>query len=1287
MKKYDTAWITAAALGVFAFSGIADSVIVQWGEPGGDSGIVMDANENFFSAPTTYTSGTDTSPASNYYANSTDRTPAFNAVHSVSANAKYVANDDSNGDALTSAKNQKNYRAMFTWETDDFLSETGILQGLFIETALSHANRASNSLFRFVIELDDVWYAGAPTATTADYTAYSIADAAAADWFAFTSNGGTPEGDDIDNFTFATTASTLNVLAATNINTVGFYSEFDFGTNTVEFLAHRTRYFQATTGTAPQPLTSCDTGYTIQKVRTAQRSAETFIVGSSYEGALLAMDYDGTLLWTNELSGTMNHDLWCGDITGDDTDEILAASADGSVYCLNADGVSLWQFKPNEGGHLPPMYAVCIIHSNSTPYVVCGGYDKNIYYLDSTGTLIKTIESSTYSQERPWGDDDRARAGYAHNANFLRPIPQSDGSEILALQGTCNHMQARGSIYQFEPLADLPFQTNAIGNTDSPDMIGEFRAADPDGDGVYEILMGTSGLGDQGGIRFDPVSGTYQPYPLTAIGDAGYRVTQTEAISDRGTNTYFMICGTHIVLRPSLDTNVTATVEKIAGTYAYNDMWKDDSGRILLASAQSGGSAIHIIDPAHPDWKTDFANLNPPGKIQTILANTESVWTQLETFTKPAWERDPVSVTLTSANNTHPVATNIMAHYDSPVFLGYTFSSHVQDPLDWDRSTVLSNNPVYRDKRDGRKIYDWTQSQVLSDITPEVNSYGFSMWGGHGNDPYYYSPETLRKIIDASNGKKTVLIWPEMNGSTAEFERVMDHLFYPLADYARTNNANIFVRNKNVFWQGSVYLPAWARMVAGDFSDVFVSGLEETSDKAQEMSIAGRMGLWASGALDQWGMRCSRDNPSFDRQRQYSYQRLPNHFLRNMVYNLAGGASVLNITYVDEDYMSLAWQLVAQGALFVPTREEIVSFNPVHLSITDPDEHYLDDGENNKWTTFYDRDFEENNPFVFSRLNGTWPAAVNTDWDFSRYAAGVKDRRQNFLPPYKNGLVLVTPPQHGVFADTNAVRGAMTDHLHPLYKSILQEFITDGQDYLSADGTTRYAADTYFQTLENQIQAGAEQLPLTVSGDVAWVCAQTDDTHLRLTLVDSGYLNPEARTATVTFHTVNPIKVTDLLDHTVFPMVGDSASIDVPLGLFRFIDIELDAPFFPENGWGGFASEHGLTGQPAADYDADGLPDLAEYGLGGDPTNPTSNGNDPYIEFGTTHVSWIHPTLTDPDAGITYLPEWTDNLVTGFWSNTWSFVTNHPVSAEFDETELQLPQQDHLFFRLRISQP
>jgi len=907
---------------------------------------------------------------------------------------------------------------------------------------------------------------------------------------------------------------------------------------------------------ASDALTSIDTGLTICKVRSAVNGGIPYLVASSYEGTVLGVSYQGAILWKNELSGFMNRDLWCADLTGDGADEILAANADGSVYCLDHRGELQWTFRPSNA----PMNTVCVIRKNRIPYVVCGGYDTNIYYLDCQGKPVKTIDSKSYSVEKPWGKGERRIPPTGrHLANFLRPFRRTDGTEVLAVHGVIYSNSARGRLYLFEPLAQKPYKViKATGG------VGELRVADLDGDGNEEILTGSTSMIQDAHVSVIGIGeGSQQSFDISRlrgrIDGFGYRVAQPELVTDGNEQRLLVLFGSKMFLLPSdLDID-PAQVAIISNRFSYNDMWRPaGTNTIVLASAQSGGSCIHVLDLTHPRWKEAYANLQPPGKIAAILANTATVHDQLKSFCRPSWERAPLPVYLMSEKiptSVEPLVRDIKAHSNSPVFLNGFFTNQAED---WDRSSL--GNATYRDKRDRRRKYTLSSNQAVKLIQSNYeNGPGIAFWGGHGNDPLMFSRDTLQRAIAAAEGKKTVLIYPELEHYDDDFAWVMLNHFYPLAEYCRDNNANLYIRTKHTFWQSIVYLPLWSRLVSGEFADVFVPAMEETTDKSMELSLAGRMGGWASGAVNQWGARCARDNTSFDRLRQFSHQMVPNHFLRQMVYNISCGATYIDNFPVDQEYMSLLWELIAKGALYVPRREEIVSFNPVHLSMKAPDERYLDEGNNVKWLTFYDEQAEQANPMVFSRLNGTWPGAPLTPWDFSRYAAGVTQRRLNFLPPYPNGLVLITPPQAGVFADTNAPRGKLSDHLHPLYKDILKEYITDGRNYLSTDGRDTFAADVYYQTVEADIQAASARIPLTVTGNVAWVAAESAPKHIRLTLVDSGYINPGDKTAVITCHTVTPVAVTDILTRKSITIEdGHTARVPVSCGLFHFIDVQIE---------------------------------------------------------------------------------------------------------------------------------
>jgi len=919
-----------------------------------------------------------------------------------------------------------------------------------------------------------------------------------------------------------------------------------------------------TTKNIEDAITSIETGLTILKVRTAKNKQQSYIVASSYEGTLLGISYDGKILWKNELSGFINHDVYIRDIDNDGKDEILAANADGSIYCINSDGKLLWKFSRNTA----PMFAVSAIKKDNKTYVVAGGFDNSIYYISDKGEFLKQIISTTYSKEKLRKFiGKKLPAGNLSMSNFIKTFKNPDGKEKLVVLGTNNHMQTVGTLYFFNPLEDKPFKSKKITKSKSFKgklrirPIGDFNIVDFDNDGFKEIVLGASShVNDLLVTTYNTKTDEFSSDKMNKI-SFGYDIAHTEVVSQNNKKTYFTRAGSkiHLYEPGSSDKNL----ERIVGKYAYNDICKiPNENKVVLASSQSGGSAIHIINLDNSKWKKSFENLVAKGKISTILKSTKEISDNLKKYTKPASENKSQRVYLMTEkipNNLKGLKNQLFQEYQNPYFLN---SLNMRNVENWDRSNVP--NEKYKNSRDRRKKYTLTSEEAFNQITAKLeNAPGIAYWAGHGNDPYMFNINTTKRVIDKANSenKKTVLIYPEMEDHTKNAMYLVNDLAYPLAEYAKTRNTNIFLRNKHNAWFGIVYLEQWKRLMSGEFADVFVPSMEETTDKSMELSLAGRLGLWSSGVVNNWGTRAVPDNASFDRSRQLGYQRLPNHFLRMLIFHTAYGAQFINNFSIDQQYMSIYWELIGKGALYVPKRNEILSFSPIHLSMKKPDPHFIDDGSNVKWSVFYNEEFEKNNPFVFSRLNGSWPGAPVTEWDFSRYAAGVKERRLNFLAPYKNGLVLLTPTQEGVFAQPNVTRKKLSENLHPFYKNILKEYITDGRNYYSADGKQTFKADEYYKVIEKEIQENAKKLPITVSGDVAWVVAQVSPTHLRLTIIDNGYINPEESTAIVTFNNIKINKISDILNGEEFKEVNSSTKINIPLGGFRFIDIELKENF------------------------------------------------------------------------------------------------------------------------------
>ncbi len=121
-------------------------------------------------------------------------------------------------------------------------------------------------------------------------------------------------------------------------------------------------------------------------------------------------------------------------------------------------------------------------------------------------------------------------------------------------------------------------------------------------------------------------------------------------------------------------------------------------------------------------------------------------------------------------------------------------------------------------------------------------------------------------------------------------------------------------------------------------------------------------------------------------------------------------------------------------------------------------------------------------------------------------------------------------------------------------------------------------------------------------------------------------------------------------------------------------------------GYEEWAVEYGLSdtngGTMSEDFDGDGVSNLAEFALGGNPTNSASRGNLPVsalvADDGTNWFEYIHYERNDKDvAGLSYNPEHAEDLVFGTWTNTgFSFVGSGAFGDEFDIVTNRIPTTD-----------
>lgn len=102
-----------------------------------------------------------------------------------------------------------------------------------------------------------------------------------------------------------------------------------------------------------------------------------------------------------------------------------------------------------------------------------------------------------------------------------------------------------------------------------------------------------------------------------------------------------------------------------------------------------------------------------------------------------------------------------------------------------------------------------------------------------------------------------------------------------------------------------------------------------------------------------------------------------------------------------------------------------------------------------------------------------------------------------------------------------------------------------------------------------------------------------------------------------------------------------------------------------------WAAQYGLAGGPDADDDGDALSNLAEFGLGGDPTDAADQGYNPTLAFGSVdgsnRVEYVYVRQTDASSGLTYYLEVADDLIAGNWTNAgYTVIGSGPFTNGFE---------------------
>ena len=579
--------------------------------------------------------------------------------------------------------------------------------------------------------------------------------------------------------------------------------------------------------------------------------------------------------------------------------------------------------------------------------------------------------------------------------------------------------------------------------------------------------------------------------------------------------------------------------EVITGPYSYaNASFDPETDILYCGSSVSGGDELVTIHLDRPGWQQAFEEAKPVGKLAQIIANMEELKEQVGAFEPPEYQPEPRPVDIILQDEYHlRTPEELRERYEDGKYTNYI--SHL----------VLCQKPepgaLWCRDISAFGDYDLSADEVVEAAKLwESRGQDFLVQAGH-TTALHMSPETFERVLKAAPNHLWGFEFSEIGQKLDEKEQeIVENVMLTLAKQCRKyGNKKILMRTKNIFWNGNIYHPFWENVLLdGQYSDLFVPGLEETNSRTQELSLAGRLGLWQSGVYDHWASRAESDNPCFNRSWEWSSQQVLSHNIRNLISNASMGSDIyFNGVFQGpfspalEKQLWPFYEMLEKGMIHIPERSELVSLSPVALEMkSPPSPEFLGHGTNHA-ASIYQGDQP---PLVFDRMDWYWGAVPLAEYDFSKYVYGIERRMTNFLPLSPYGMVTILPDKD----------------IAGLHKPYEQKITTDGRYFYDEKGKS-YEPSEYRPVVEETLKKAAKELPVIVEGEANWAVVKMDESHFRVTLVDPGYLDPDDRDVKIVLQHGEWSRCTDILGREDLPVEDGKISVRIPMGSVRIVDL------------------------------------------------------------------------------------------------------------------------------------
>lgn len=845
-------------------------------------------------------------------------------------------------------------------------------------------------------------------------------------------------------------------------------------------------------------------------------NAKKVLFNSELDGSVSCYTLDGKKIWRNPTqSPAVLFEIEAADVNADGNDDLLGASGDGNIYCWDSKGSLLWKFNP---GYKVRFSEMAVVKGAKGVQIFAGGNDSKLYELNSLGKLVSStpikgivrkIEVGNFTEVGKPSIFLMTYAGDKFNWEFMGFIDPITKSVLKT-----NPFNSKGNGKEWNRLMITDISVADI-DKDKRDDVLFFGAAEKSA--IYIALNGDFKIIGQ----FEGPVKDAQRY-AHVIGTSLQPIRNEIALQFGG---IIYVCSPDGKL---IDKSGTKNAEII-----YNDMVVDAVSKKLFCAGQVGGdNSMYTYSLSKNDWYTQKQTFI--GRAAEVEKNINALYNQAVNFKLPAYQKPSEKPwVIISGGSLTPEVKKLKAA-DLIQITQYTWQENT------DRTNLVNAFGKDALKKDRRGKYDKSRAEIITLVKAlEAKGEAFTLWAGHGTDPFYLQIETLEAVLKAAPTTCYGFTYAEM--ANVEDPRVIYFIkeYVPrLAAACRVNGrAKLFFRYKNMFWAATSHMEPWKSMFfSGKYSDVLVPASEDTSSRTQDINLVGRVGMFAGGYVNDFAMRLIDDNPTSWRPLSPGGQRSASPYLRQGVMMAAYGARygvLFDNKYFEGPGLNIMYALMKSGALPVVNKEDILSIGSWHL-IDHLDEELIESVDNHHDMTNFSTDDDKS---VFSVAHMHWAGASLPDYDFSKAALGVNYRWLNYMPELPFGMIPIVPSDYKSTLDQKVI---------PYSVSNLKNGKVDGKIV---------AAKDFGATIKSVAEQGARKLLVNVKG-AAWSAIRIDDNHIRVILIDPGYIDPQDRQVSVTFNQKQPLAAVDILSKESLKIADKSIKLTVPAGSMRFVDME-----------------------------------------------------------------------------------------------------------------------------------